>query len=671
MSFRAILLGVTLGLIALSTIATTWLAASGFSRVLRSTLERQMGTTLDSVTSRIEDLFAPSRRLIRSFSSQIEEGAQSLEDPADLAIALAQALRFETDIAWISFGYPDGSFAGSRRDGDGVVINLSTPEGGKPTEWLLEPGGERVSIHRDSLPDSFDARERIWYQRALETEDKVWTDPYDFADGERGITVSKAVRGTDGTLLGVLTVDFLLRDIVAYLEDLRQKFKGDTLVFAFNGAVIATPKQIRSQEAVDHVRTLLAAEESKMHTGFDRNATILEIAVGTSHYIVGVQAADIPGNLECLSTIIFDRAESFGPIERIIKRSLLAAAMTLSLALVVGFFLAGRIAKPLRTLSQEVARIGDFDLSARPLPTSHIREVRMLSDSVVRMRSGLKSFSHYVPVDLVRDLVRKGGVASLGGEKREVTILFVDLAGFTAMAEQISPEASVELLAGFFETFGSAIDSNQGVIDKFLGDGMMALFNAPGRIPHPAAAACRAALQACQTLRTLTTTHTHDLKVRIGVLTGEALVGNIGTKERFAFTAIGDCVNLSSRLEGLNKFYGTTIIAGDSTRTQAGEEEFLWRHLDRVAVVGRNEPIDIHELMALRKQADARMIQRAEVYSRALALTLNGEPAKALETLKKILETDTPSEQLTERLLRMLSDPDDPAWRGVHQFTKK
>ncbi len=152
--------------------------------------------------------------------------------------------------------------------------------------------------------------------------------------------------------------------------------------------------------------------------------------------------------------------------------------------------LARRIARPLRAVTEGVRRIGRFELQEADFPRSHIHEVEVLSSSVQRMRHSLQSFAQYVPVDVVRDLIRAGGVAGLGGNRRIVTVMFCDLQGFTSYAEKVSPETAVDTLTAYFEVFVRAIDKQGGVVDKFLGDGLMALFNAPSTLPAHAAAAC-------------------------------------------------------------------------------------------------------------------------------------------------------------------------------------
>jgi len=666
-SFRSILLAVILGLILASSLSTTWFGAHGLGTVIRSLLNRQIETTLDAVTGRVENLFEPSDRLLLAFAKRIRSGTFPISDPLVVARGLAEALQFEDGIKWISFGYADGRFAGAWTDRGQLIINVSSPGAGPPQEWKLDPAGGEAPFQRDSVPQSFDARERIWFQMAKGHQGMAWTPPYDFADGEKGISVTLDVRADDGSLIGVLSVDFLLKDVTDYLSHLKNEFRGDTLVFSIRGHLIASPKDLNSDPIVERIRNELASPEAYEKIRREGGHLLLEFPARGDTYIAGVRTATVPGDLDCVSAIIFSRNKAFGAIEKIIFNGVVTALVALGVSLAAGFFLAGGIANPLRSLAEDVARIARFDLGPRPIARSGIREIRALSEAIELMRTGLRSFSHYVPVDLVRDLVRGGGVAELGGERRDVAIMFCDLSGFTSYAENTAPEEAVETLTAYFEDFGSAMDANDGVIDKFLGDGMMGIFNAPERIADPAAAACRAALQGIAAMRARESRFT----ARVGLHWGSCLVGNVGTAKRFTYTAIGDSVNLASRIEGINKLYSTQILASTAFQEAAGDREFLWRRLDRVAVAGRAAPLDIHELLAFRAGASADALRLAKDYPAAFEAFLRRDFAEASCLLGPLAASDEPSRLLQARIAKELSGEPGPEAEGINRLLEK
>ena len=208
--------------------------------------------------------------------------------------------------------------------------------------------------------------------------------------------------------------------------------------------------------------------------------------------------------------------------------------------------------------------------AATPL---RVTEIENLSGAIADMAGGLAAFRKYIPADLVRTLVSEGVEPRPGGSIKPLTILFADIAGFTGLSERLG-DRIVPLLSSYLDTMSREVSSHGGTIDKFIGDAVMAFWGAPAANPDHAADACRAAL-ACQRALLesgLTDDAGQPLRVRIGLNSGDVLVGNIGSELRLNYTVIGDAVNVASRLEGANKEYGTDIIIGEETRRLAGDQ---------------------------------------------------------------------------------------------------
>ena len=649
MSFRNLLITILLGLILVSTGAVAWLGVTGVAEAIRKLTRGQMAASLDAVSAQVQTLFDPADRMLLLARGKILSGDLPVNDPAQLARRLAHKLSFEEDISWMSFGYPDGSFAGATMRNKRVYLNTSTPDGGPPVMREVLPDGDLGAPYPEPGVASFDARTRPWFQKALASDGLVWLDLYDFVGGGRGIGVSLAARRPDGTLVGVLGVDFELNDIAAHLRRLAAQTGGETMIFFTDGTLAASSEGKTDSAVIRAVRTFFDAPDERTRIREDTYVS-QRIRVDGADYLVGLQRNRFVGGLECISAVVFERKATLGAVEEGLRRSFLTAAAALTLSLITAYLLARRIARPLRAVTEGVHRIGRFELREANFPRSHIREVEVLSSSVQRMRDSLQSFAQYVPVDVVRDLIRSGGVAGLGGRRRTITLMFCDLKGFTTYAEKVAPEQAVDTLTAYFEVFVRAIHAQGGVIDKFLGDGIMALFNAPSDVPSHAAASCRAALLAQRELAAGGDLGGYTPQVRTGLHTGDALVGNVGTAERFSFTAIGDCVNLASRLEGLNKHYGTRIIASDVVRADAGDEEFLWRLLDLVAVEGRREKLEIFELVNFRADATEEQRRIAEIYPQALRLFWRHEFAAARAALDQIAPIDPPARALLGRI---------------------
>jgi adenylate cyclase len=358
----------------------------------------------------------------------------------------------------------------------------------------------------------------------------------------------------------------------------------------------------------------------------------------------------------------------------------LAAVMglaVLALGVVLGTLVAARIAGPLRTIAADLAQIARFRLSSIPSPQSFVREVAVVADSVDRMKAGLRSFAHYVPTDLVRALLERGAEAELGGETRVLTFHFSDIENFTTLSEHLAPDEVVQTLAEYLECMMDVIRAQGGTVKDFFGDGIMAFWNAPNPVPDHAARACRAALRARADLGALharwAAAGKPVYRARIGLHTGAALVGNFGTRERFAFAAVGDKVNLASRLEGLNKVYGTYILASESTQAAAGGG-LEWRTLDRVAVAGRTGSTLVCELLGEQGQVRADVLEARDRYEEALAAYFARqfpEAAKGFAAVTALRHHDRAAQTMAGRAEMYALSPPPPDWVGVHVQTMK
>ncbi len=285
-------------------------------------------------------------------------------------------------------------------------------------------------------------------------------------------------------------------------------------------------------------------------------------------------------------------------------------------------------------------------------------------------------FGRYVAPDLVQQLVDDPGSVPLGGTRRRITMMFSDLRGFTTLSEGFEPEDLATFLSGYLDRMSRCIVDAGGMVDKYLGDGIMALFGAPMPDPDHAASACRAALAKMVALERFNAEVVASgrlldkpLAVGIGLNTGEAAVGNMGSELRFDYTAIGDEVNLSSRLEGLTKQYGVGIIVSGPVRDDVGDA-FTFRELDLVAVKGRSAPVRIYELLGPAGVAVSRTVAG---YEAALMMYRDRRWDEAEETCEQILDSggDGPTRFLLERIrtMRMMGAPAD--WDGVHRFDSK
>ena len=212
------------------------------------------------------------------------------------------------------------------------------------------------------------------------------------------------------------------------------------------------------------------------------------------------------------------------------------------------------------------------------------------------MASGLSAFAKYIPLEVVRPLVASGKAPAPGGSLSEVTVLFADLPGFTELTERLGPEVEPHLTS-FLTIAVAAIHDEGGTVDKFIGDEVMAIWNAPNQVPDHAYRACRAAaaIRAAMHALPAISPDRDEIRVRIGINTGTALVGNVGSSERLSYTVIGDTVNLASRLVGVAKEHGVEVVLSDATLKGSGGR-IATRPLGAAIVRGKSVEVGIHTL---------------------------------------------------------------------------
>ena len=284
-----------------------------------------------------------------------------------------------------------------------------------------------------------------------------------------------------------------------------------------------------------------------------------------------------------------------------------------------------------------------------------------------------QTFEHYVARPVVDEMLRHPERVKLGGERRRMTVLFSDIRGFTSISETLDSEALVSLLNEFFTPMTRIVLDQGGTLDKYMGDAVMAFFGAPLIQPDHAARACRACLAMREDL-----VHLNDrwhregrlpphltLGIGIGLNSGDMSVGNVGSEAVFGYTVIGDNVNLGSRIEGLNKDYGSQILVSEFT-VQAAGEGFLFRELDWVRVKGKQKPVAIYELLDA-QPAPPDQAKRAGLYAQGLAAYRARDFAGA-ETLFAALEErfkDGPARAFRERCRHYQEDPPPADWDGV------
>ncbi|HUN44505.1 MAG TPA: adenylate/guanylate cyclase domain-containing protein [Acetobacteraceae bacterium] len=298
------------------------------------------------------------------------------------------------------------------------------------------------------------------------------------------------------------------------------------------------------------------------------------------------------------------------------------------------------------------------------------------------MKATLGSFAVYLPRDLVRQFLDAGTVPLLGGERVPLTLLFSDIQAFTTISENLDPMELTRVISTYFEAVTRELLGCGATIDKYIGDAVMAFWNAPRRDPHHAAHGCEAVLRTRAVTQRLSAEFVARgwpaLPTRFGVHSGEAVVGNIGSSDRMPYTAMGGMVNLANRLEGLNKVYGTQILVSDTTRLAAGPR-FVFRPIDVVVVKGTVSPMPIHELLGVidpdapaALQANEQDMEVQQAWGACVAAYREGCFDAARAPLAEVqCARRFPAASVYAARLAALGTAAPPEWSPVQRMTEK
>jgi adenylate cyclase len=341
---------------------------------------------------------------------------------------------------------------------------------------------------------------------------------------------------------------------------------------------------------------------------------------------------------------------------------ILIAALT-AIELLMIYFFARRLSRPIENISRELRSVEDLTFSHAAPPSSNIREIKELQTALSLFETSLRSFSSFVPLGVVRELIKTGAPLTLGVEPRFMTVLFTDLQDFSSLAEQMEPNDLLAQLSVYFEAVSQAIAEEHGTVDKFIGDGIMAFWGAPAHRDDHELRACCGALRAARRMQQLNADWRAQgrppLHVRIGLHCAEVLVGNVGSSTRLSYTVMGDGVNVAARLEGINKTFGTAICISDSVVESVGPE-IVAKPIRKVQVKGRKHEFMIYELLGIRNSEDPELAapkdadKLCDMTRTASDHFERGELNKAAQCYREILMT-FPGDPVAKSLLAMCS----------------
>lgn len=332
----------------------------------------------------------------------------------------------------------------------------------------------------------------------------------------------------------------------------------------------------------------------------------------------------------------------------------------------------------MKSITKEIDKIKNFELTNTPQIVSRIKEINSVAAALYSMKKGLRSFQKYIPATLVRDLIEAGEEARTGGVKKHLAIFFSDIRNFTSIAETSDPQKLAMRICDYFDVISTIITKQHGTIDKYIGDAVMAFWGAPLDVDHPCHKAATAALLCIKQItllnQLLETENKPAFFTTIGIHFGETVVGNYGSTERLSYTAFGDSVNLASRLQGLNQYFGTKIIVSESVY-QIIKDQFILRMIDCVAVKGKEEAINIYELISENNTHIDYDIDAYKIaFSKGFSAYINknwDEAVMHFKDCQSIYKEDVVSSIFISRCEKCKITPLPENWNGVWHLEKK
>jgi adenylate cyclase len=380
----------------------------------------------------------------------------------------------------------------------------------------------------------------------------------------------------------------------------------------------------------------------------------------------------IEGSQGWILGVVVPQSYYVGALQEMRNRLLLMAGIIICCISFSGFFVQRSLKREQQKIIDETLKMHNFDFQPS-VPHSIFEDVYTILSGLELAKTAMRAMSKYVPVELVKHLFQSQKDPVLGGEVQEISILFTDIQNFTSLAEKLPVNDLANALGSYLKVMTQVIQNRwHGIIDKYIGDGIMVLWNTPSPLPNHAQIACQAILDCTAALQELFASSQWQglprFETRFGLHKDQVMVGHFGAPDRLNFTALGNGVNIASRLESLNKYYGTSIIVSENIYKEA-QNDFVFRLLDFIMLKGETEKITVYELIG-KKGEKAEMSPIIAKYEQALDAYRKRLFTDAMHLLQDQLH-DGPSHTLHARCSQFLQNPPPAAWDGSYVFIEK
>jgi adenylate cyclase len=470
--------------------------------------------------------------------------------------------------------------------------------------------GQGNKLDQLDLPDyGYDARTRVWYRDTMQTDRPLVSSPYaSFSIGTPMITLSAPLRGQ---VRGVIAADLKLDKFSDLVHAQRPGEHGTAIIFDSFGVLIAHPDFARlvddarthpSHPQLPEIRDIrggLVGAVMRGWDGGDRYEGSIRDEDGRD-YLFRLQSFSQGDQYSGYSLLLAAQDDFAHNVRELQIRGIIIALIAGS-CFVPGVWIFGsRMSRSLKRITAQAGRLRTLAAPDDAPVSSRVAEIDELGRTMAVAQRSIWSFARFVPKDIVKGIVDGSISTELGGVRQEVTILFTDVTNFTGIAEAADPDSLMHQTSRHLAALTDAFHAEGGTVDKFIGDSVMVFWNAPHLQLDHVERACRAALAAKAASDALNTQFEAEglspFAVRVGIHSGDAVVGNVGSEERMNYTALGNSVNLAARLEGLNKEYKTTILVSEAVRRRV-EHCFRFKAIASVIAKGMTTETQVYELV--------------------------------------------------------------------------
>lgn len=702
LSFRTALV-IRVALVILVTMATV----SGFTYLqvdtnTRRVSDRVLLQTVSLVDAQVGGLLRKVSDQANLLASAIQPAPEEKVDLQAAARAIVEVVRVNSEIGNMSVVVDEtGEAVRVDQLPNGTIeVQISTFDpAGKPVTLVSRPYGPGFQASRAIPGWAGDYRREASYTNARAAVRESWTKSVPVGEpstgGMPGITVGYQISDARGKFVGVVRATLGSVNLNKFVNQIGVGSKGFAGLLDWSRPsgvqVVALPVTARNliregnvtrlarvnEIDAPEVRALLETLGKEIPVEPKDTAFRYSYTSDRTPYTAAAKVLTGEG-LPALTVVVASPYTDFATGQaELIWIFLTFMILAVCIGVLVAMVMSIRISRPLVALAQEARHVQALQLDAAVIHPSGITEVDELATAVENMKTNLRSLEKLVPAEYARWLISSGQEAKLGGERRHITTYFGDIIGFTSLSNDLAPEELMRVLTEYLDLLSNQVLAHGGTIDKFNGDDVMAFWGAPTVTEDHALAACRSALASMKAVATMHREWSDHgrpvLGASFGIATGDVIVGNVGNRQRMNYTVIGDSVNMASRLQGLNKFFGTSALISQRTRTEAGHM-VVARWVDRVTVLGRAEPEDVYELMALRDEATPHQLEFERLHEEAKVAFLARDWGAAEERVGHVLSIlphDGPSSILRARISSLKSTALDAAWDGSHTVMGK